>query len=122
MEQTLQLDLDLILPEMNARDACIHLLTERLKQQRGIQEAHIVEEQGEDKLCLHFDPNLISLAQLKRIAKESGAAISERYRHEQIAFRGLKTADAADVLQATLSKIKGVLHVSVNYAAGLIFI
>lgn len=122
MEQTLQFNLELILPEMDVGDDCIHLLTERLKFQRGIQEAHIIEEQGQGTLCLHFDPNLISIAQVRRIANESGAVISERYRHEQIAFHDLKTADAAETLQDSLTKTKGILHANVNYAEGLIFL
>ncbi len=122
MTKTTQLELNLLLPDINPDDDCVQILTERLAHRRGIEKVHIVQEDDESQLCLHFDPNLISLGEVKRVAQDSGATITERYRHEQIPFRGLRTADAADNLGDTLSKTEGVLHANVNYAAGLIFI
>ena len=122
MTKTTQLELNLLLPDINPDDDCVQILTERLAHRRGIEKVHIVQEDDESQLCLHFDPNLISLGEVKRVAQDSGATITERYRHEQIPFRGLRTADAADNLSDTLSKTEGVLHANVNYAAGLIFI
>ena len=50
--QTLRLDLPLLLPEMDERDRCVHLLTERLAGVRGIGEAHIVRDNGTAQRCL----------------------------------------------------------------------
>jgi Cd2+/Zn2+-exporting ATPase len=122
MTKTTQLELNLLLPDINPDDDCVQILTERLGHRRGIEKVHIVQEDDESQLCLHFDPNLISLGEVKRVVQDSGATITERYRHEQIPFRGLRTADAADNLGDTLSKTEGVLHANINYAAGLIFI
>ena len=120
--KTTQLELNILLPGINSDDDCVKILTERLAHRRGIDKAHVVQEDNQAQLCLHFDPNLISLGEVKRVAQDSGATITERYRHEQIPFRGLRTADAADNLSDTLSTTEGVLHANVNYAAGLIFI
>lgn len=120
--KTTQLELNILLPDINLDDDCVKILVERLAHRRGIEKANVVQEDNEAQLCLHFDPNLISLGEVKRVAQDSGATITERYRHEQIPFRGLRTADAADNLSDTLSKTEGVLHANVNYAAGLIFI
>ncbi|MGB7342081.1 MAG: heavy metal translocating P-type ATPase [Phototrophicaceae bacterium] len=122
MTKTTQLELNLLLPGINTDDDCVQILTQRLAHRRGIEKAHVIQEGDESQLCLHFEPNLISLGEVKRVAQDSGATITERYRHEQIPFRGLRTADAADNLGDTLSKTEGVLHANVNYAAGLIFI
>ena len=123
MNSTIQLDLKLILPEIDAEDECIQLLTQRLAHQRGVEKAHVIRnEQNEPMLCLHFDPNLLSLEQLRRIVEQNGAAISQRYRHEQIPFSSLTSADSAETLQTALGRHTGVIHVRVNYAAGLIFI
>ena len=120
--KTTQLELNILLPNINPDDDCVKILVERLAHRRGIDKAHVVQEDNQAQLCLHFDPNLISLGEVKRVAQDSGATITERYRHEQIPFRGLRTADAADNLSDTLSTTDGVLHANVNYAAGLIFI
>ncbi|MCC6167582.1 MAG: cadmium-translocating P-type ATPase [Caldilineaceae bacterium] len=120
MEQ-LQIDLPLLLPQIEERDRCVQLLADRLAGVRGVEQAHIVRHNGTAHLCLHFDPNLVPLARLERLARDAGAEVTERYRHEQVAFAGLDTADAATTLEAALAPLPGMLHVRVNYAAGLIF-
>ena len=120
--QKLQLNLTVLLPEIGDQDECIHLLTESLAAVKGVDQAHIVRHNGSAELCLHFDPNLVSLARLERLARQAGANITQRYRHEQIAFIGLDAADSAQVLAGALARLPGMLHASVNYAAGLIFV
>lgn len=122
MAQEMRLDLSVILPDLDAADECITLLTTRLMQQRGIEKAHIVRENGAARLYLHYDPNLVSLQVVQRLAKEAGAEIHQRYRHEQIPFAGLDTADAALSLGRQIDRLQGVLHANVNYAAGVVFI
>ncbi|MBZ0292770.1 MAG: cadmium-translocating P-type ATPase [Anaerolineae bacterium] len=122
MSTTTQLDLSLLLSQMGAEDECINMLLSRLSNHKGIEKAHIVREGGNAKLCLHYDPNLLTLGAVERIAHESGAEITERYRHEQIPFARLHTADAALSLEKQLRGLKGMLHASINYAAGLIFV
>jgi len=122
MTPTTQLDLSILLPKLDADDECVNILTTKLAQQRGIEKAHIVRENGDAKLCLHYDPNLISLATVQRLAHEAGAEINQRYRHEQIPFTGMHSADAAPSLERQLKQLKGMIHASVNYAAGLIFV
>ncbi|MDK3160508.1 heavy metal translocating P-type ATPase [Kamptonema cortianum] len=122
MESTTQLELKLILPELDSQDECVTILTTRLNQQRGIEKAHIVHENGEARLCLHYNPNLISLATVRRLAHDAGAEINQRYRHEQIPFARLNTADAASSLEKELNSLNGMIHANANYAAGLIFV
>lgn len=122
MEETTKVNLDLVLPSMDTADECVSILTTLLSQQRGIAKAHIVRENGTAQLCLHYDANLIGLSAVERLAREAGAQVSERYRHEQIPFARLNTADAALSLERQLQQIHGMLHASVNYAAGLIFV
>ncbi len=118
----LQLDLPLLLPAMEAGDACVHLLTDTLATTRGVDAAHITRSNGTARLCLHFDPNLVSLGKLERVAQEAGASITGRYRHETLPFSGLDAADVAESLAASLQQLPGMLHADVNYAAGLIFV
>ena len=118
----LQLDLTLLLPEMDAGDRCVHLLTDWLHGVRGVDQAQIVRTNGSADLYLQFDPNLVSLAQLDRLAHQAGGQITARYRHEQVSFSGLDSADAADVVERALARLPGLLHASVNYAAGMVYV
>ncbi len=122
MKQKVQLDLPLLLPDMDAGDECINKLTDWLAHCAGIEELHFVREDGPTLLCIHYDPNLITLGHVERLAKEVGAAISKRYRHEQLRFVSLPAADTAHSLEEVLAQLPGMLHVHVNYAAGLTFV
>ncbi|NOZ50446.1 MAG: cadmium-translocating P-type ATPase [Chloroflexi bacterium] len=118
----LQLDLSFLLPDMDAGDRCVNMLTQQLASTRGLSEAHIVREDGTAKLCLHYDPNLLSLAKIERMAEQAGAEISERYRHKAIPLENILVADAAISLTRVLEKMPGMLHANVNYAAGVAFV
>ncbi len=118
----LQLDLPLILPVIDERDQCIHLLTDRLATIKGIKQAHIVRNDGTAQLCLHYDPNLLPMRAVKRLAQDADVQITDRYRHEQIPLARMDAADVADTLTQTLESLPGMLHAQVNYAVGLAFV
>ena len=124
MPNDIQLALRIVLPSIDEDDQCVQLLTERLHSVRGITDAHIVQKGGANnaELCLHYDPNLVSLDQLKQMALQTGAEIANRYCHEQIPFSHMRVADAALGLADVLTKLSGMLHADVNYAAGLAFV
>src|SRR5581483_1543699 len=103
-------------------DQCIVTLTDQLAYRKGIEQAHVVLDNGDAELCLHYDPNRITLDAVERLVHETGAAISDRYHHEQIPVGGLEAADAATSLTHQLEHIPGVLHANTNYAAGLVFV
>jgi len=122
MTKKQRLDLILLLPEMDAGDACVSLLTKRLATARGVSEAHIVQEDGAAQLCLHYDPDLISLGDIERLARQAGAEITRRYRHEAIPMQTMPAADAAVSMTRALEKSPGMLHANVNYAAGVAYV
>ncbi len=121
MTEKLQLDLTLLLPEMEDGDACASLLTEELESTRGVSKAHIVREDGVARLCLHYDPNLVSLSKIERLARDAGARVTDRYRHETIPLGRIPSADVADTLTKALEALPGMLHAHVNYAAGVAY-
>ena len=121
-EKTVELDIPLLLPEIEDKhDHCLENLQSTLIHHKGIYRAHIKEGQP-PRLCIHYDPNLISLAAVERIARDTGNAFTQRYRHERIPFNTPLSADAADLLNRSLEKLPGMLHASVNAAAGLAFV
>ncbi len=122
MTEKLRLDLPLLLPDIDEGDSCVTLLTDELSHTRGVSEAHIVQENGAAMLCLHYDPNLVSLGKIERLAQDAGARISQRYRHETIPLSAIPAADAAASLSKALADLPGMLHANVNYAAGVAYV
>lgn len=113
-----RLDLPLLLPEIpDARDACVQRLQSLLTQRRGIEGTHVVEQDGRPVLCLHYDPDTISLADVQGLAHAAGAEVSERYGHRVWPLRAIGAEDAGQRLEQTLSAVNGVIATSVNLAA-----
>lgn len=122
-EETIELDIPLILPDLeNERDECIELLDTFIQDKRGIIRSHIENDQEPPVLCVHYDPNQVTLQAVRRLAIDAGSDLSGRYRHERIPFEGMANADEAGPLTNHLERLPGMLHTSTNYAAGLVFV
>jgi len=115
--EKLKLEIPLLLPENGECDGCIQRLQEILRQHKGIDQAHVDQDAGLSRLCLHYDPNLISLAEVERHAREVGIAIQQRYRHRDLRIVGMDCADCAAKLEKGVSRLDGVLHCTINFAA-----
>ncbi|BCY16646.1 MAG: cadmium-translocating P-type ATPase [Anaerolineae bacterium] len=119
IEKTVEISLPLLLPEgQESCNHCIDRLQSRLQTQKGILQTHLHLDHDPIDLCIHYDPNLISLAAVKRIAEEAGSELRNGYHHEQIPFTGLDSADSATMIAKELENMDGMLHASVSYAAG----
>ncbi len=117
-EKILHLEIPLLLPDLeNDQDQCIERLLERLENRQGLEKVHIHRENSNAFLCLHYDPQLISLNQVERWAEIEGAAVTERYHHETMRITNMDCGDCAASIEHILARQKGVLVVSVNYAA-----
>lgn len=117
-EHTLHLELPLLLPDVDdGADHCVARLQESLMPIAGIRNAHVERHDGTAILCLHYDPNLLSLDRVQRLARQAGAAITERFRHSTFHVIGMDCADCAASLEHILQRAPGMLNLSVNYAA-----
>ena len=117
-ERTLQLNVPLVLPGVeNEQDGCLTRLETRLEGQTGIRDAHFDRDQaGRMVLCLHYDPNLLTLEKLERLARDEGAQIVARFKHETLVVKGMDCASCAASIEHIIKRIPGVLSVTVNYA------
>lgn len=117
-ERTLQLNVPLVLPGVeNEQDGCIARLETRLEGQTGIRDAHFDrDEAGRMVLCLHYDPNLLTLEKLERLARDEGAQIVARFKHETLVVRGMDCGSCAASIEHVIKRLPGVLSVTVNYA------
>ena len=101
----LKLDLPLLLPEVpDARDRCVRTLTAMLRAREGLAEAHIVAATGDTpaQLCIHYDPDRISLARVRELALAAGAQLTERFGHLSGTLSPAPHARAARSLAARL--------------------
>lgn len=137
MTQSVRLDIPLVLPGIeDDQDECVARLVTLLEARNGIQRIHVThgsEESAHDAgrrpdgephssaaLCLHYDPDLISLAHINDIAAGAGAEIVERYAHEVVPIRLVGSEDEGARLENLLRAVPGVTAAAVNLAAQLV--
>jgi Cd2+/Zn2+-exporting ATPase len=116
-ETLLQLNIPVVLPGVDdAGDGCVQRLQARLATQKGIRQTHLETGDGKPQLCLHYDPNLVPLERLERLARDYGTEITTRYQHKTFLIRGMDCASCAAGIEHAVRRIPGVLSVAVNYA------
>jgi Cd2+/Zn2+-exporting ATPase len=116
--QKLRLDLPLLLPELpDLRDACVARLQALLSPRRGVLRTHVRQVDGRSELCVHYDAALITGEEVKQLAHAAGAEVHARVGHYLIPLRAVAGEDAGRRIEQTLSRIDGVLAVSVNLPA-----
>src|SRR3972149_3635864 len=118
MEKTIELEIPLLLPGIeNEKDECLVRLETSFQNYKGILRAHVEREKSPVDLCLHYDPNLLTLSDVKRLAERAGAQIINRFHHEAIAVEGMDCSDCVTVIEHSVGRMDGVLSVNVNYPA-----
>ena len=117
MDKT-RIDLAVLLPDVpDARDECVKRLEDLLAPIPGVRRVHIVDADKsvqEAKVCLHFDPSVVSIADIERQAKIAGADVTHRYGHVVLPLRAIGSEDMAHRIERDLLHIDGVASASVN--------
>jgi Cd2+/Zn2+-exporting ATPase len=138
MTKAMRLDIPLVLPGVpDERDACVARLSALLERRPGVESVHVLPAGDEppsdeihigraavvpDKaaLCLHYDPERLSLREIVDIAAEAGARLTRRFSHEVIPVELIGAEDAASRIEDGLRHLKGVTAASMNLAAQLV--
>jgi Zn2+/Cd2+-exporting ATPase len=116
-EKTIELEIPILLPGVeNEADGCVARLETALQNQKGLNRVHIERGKQPVALCLHYDPNVVSLAEVTRMAERTGTGIVDRYHHELVPIEGMDCSDCAKVIEHSVGRIDGVLSANVNYA------
>lgn len=113
-------ELPVLLPEVHdADDGCVSRLESVIREQEGILTTHVVAAEGERsaRLCVHFDPEVIPLAEVERQARAAGADVARRYGHVVLPIHAVDGEDAGRRIEATLLAEPGVLAASVSLPA-----
>lgn len=117
MAETLRLDLPLLLPEVpDARDACVRRLTEGLESRDGVERAHIrnAEDGQHAELCIHYDPALLPIERIRRVAETFGAEITANFGHVVWQVGGLSDQRRARTVSERARRLPGVLEAEGN--------
>lgn len=120
MSKTLRLNVPVLLPHApDSQDGCVGRLIALVRAEPGILEAHLVEGAEGAELCIHYDPDQLPLAQVRRRARQAGVEISERFGHLSGRVDGVRHARHARTLAAALADDPGVIEAALD-AAGAI--
>lgn len=122
MSCKLRLDLALVLPEVpDERDACVQRLGALLKNRVGILSTHtFTNEAIKPQICIHYDSDLITLAQAERLARAAGAEMTGQFGHAILPIRVVDAEDASSRIENELKKADGVVAASVSLPAQVV--
>lgn len=118
MERTLELDIPILLPTVqDVQDQCVARLQDLMAGKRGILNAHLHLDRTPIQLCVHYDPDLVTIESVQSMARRAGAQIVQRYHHALLNVEGMDCSDCAQVIEHSVGRMDGVLNVNVNYPA-----
>lgn len=110
----LKIEIPVLLPEIpDEKDRCVERLIHTLKNEKGIDDVHINEE-SPTEVCIHYDPDTISLQKVKTIAKQSGADLTHRFQHLLLEVTGVRHQRHARSLSESILKTKGIIEAAVS--------
>ena len=115
MTNRVRLDLALLLPDFAGEDdRCFARLVELLRNKAGITEAHAIERSDErpGQVCIHVDPTLVSVHDVRHLALQAGARLTQKYGHFMADVEPMRPRQTRR-LTSELSSISGVLQAAV---------
>lgn len=119
MTTTVRIDLSIVLPEIpDAADACVERLTDGLRVQRGVEGVHIHADGGNSshQLCIHYDPDTLSLERIDELVNAAGASLTLQFGHLVWRVKGLGHPRRARTVTAQLLTLPGVLEAEASDA------
>jgi Cd2+/Zn2+-exporting ATPase len=118
MSEKTRIEIKLVLPGIpDTHDRCVRRLTDLLKAKEGIDAAHLVEssDANSDQLCIHFDPDQMSIGQVRELVQRAGADLEHRFGH--LLQKGAPMhARQARSLESRVQKMQGVQEAVVSPA------
>ena len=110
--EKLTINLPLLLPDIpDTEDQCVTRLIDTLEGREGVYRAHVKKNGNESasELCIHFDPGVISLHNIKNIARQTGAQLHDTYGHLLVEVSGIRHPRHARSITNRLKKAEGVV-------------
>lgn len=124
MSETLQIDLDVVLPHAHgAEDRCVSDLVNSLQRLDGVDSAHVISDGpvGDDSaasssatLCLHLAPGAVSIRRLMDRIRATGVSIDGRYGHLVGRVDDVGNTSRSTALTERLRSTNGVVDAAVT--------
>ncbi len=123
MSNTLQLDLDVVLPGAHgADDRCVADLIVALGGMDGIESVHVIRSDDaaipdhgpHAQVCLHLASGAVSIKRLTDRVRATGASIEDRYGHFIVKTDGVGNTSRAAAMTERLRSISGVVDGAVT--------
>jgi len=87
-----------------------------LRQHKGVFSADF--DSGRKSIALRYDPELVNLHTVQRLASEAGAQLADHYDRCEFRLAGGSCASCGHNLEHRLSEIPGATNINVNFAVG----
>ena len=116
MTDVLRLDIPIVLPAASgAADACVAKLIAALQARPDVERVHVESQGGQPaQLCIHYDPQRLSMPRIRAIVIAAGAEVSGRFGHAAWRMRGIAHMRRAATVAAHLRGVKGVVDAQVD--------
>ncbi len=117
MSTKTSLDIPVLLPQgIEIQDVLVKRLLEELSGKEGVNSAHVKPGVGGQapQLCIHFDPEVQSLARIREIAQAAGIYVTERFGHQLWQTDGINNARRARTVADSLLLLQGVIDADAN--------
>jgi len=101
----IKIDLDIVLPDIpNEKDECVRRMVAATEKRKGIEKVHIVPETttSKAKLCFHYNPDEISIAEVQDLGKGVGVEITKRYGHLLLEVKDVRHVRHARIVESSL--------------------
>lgn len=121
MTQKTKIEVNLILPTVSdSQDACVKRLTDLLRAKHGIELAHLddAEEQIPRQICIHYDPQVLSIADVRELAKRAGLEVEKRFGHLVVLAKPMHARQLRSA-EYKVRKLSGVLEAKISPAGVL---
>ncbi|WP_343700938.1 heavy metal translocating P-type ATPase [Chitinophaga sp.] len=122
--EKLKINIDLVLPDVpDEKDACVQRIITTLEGRPGIEKIHVIPGTANTRpqLCFHYNPDVITLAHVQKMAEQAGAGITRRYGHLLLEVEGIRHQRQTRLIETSLLRNKGILSAAVS-AAGSVMI
>ncbi|MBX3424277.1 MAG: heavy metal translocating P-type ATPase [Pirellulales bacterium] len=121
MPQKARLKIDFVLPDVpDSQDACVDRLRRLLDAKKGIDSSHVVEssEDTNGEFCIHYNPNVLSLAEVRDLSQQIGLELGQRFGHYHTELQPMH-ARRASAIESRLARVNGVLEAAVSVEGGV---
>lgn len=111
-----RIEIALLLPAVpDTRDACVQRLTDLLKANNGIEAAHLpsINGKGPDEICIHYDPDRLSVGDVRDLSRRAGMEIETRFGHLLFQTDPMHARQARTV-ESRAKHITGVLEAAAS--------